>query len=192
MDIRIDPFWNWSEFLCSNDNFLQRLADDGVDCDSLGYVALDIKNRDKNWKYKALPFIIDKSKHKNDSLYNELYSNYSVLANLTQNEGAKLILISTPLYKTYHQFENPELYKELRDFVKKLHQEYSCVSYYDLSNLDILNDDDFNDASHLTKTGAIKFSKLLHSIINEEIQNSPKSHIVTPSSPLRPRGPEYR
>ena len=170
MGIRVDPFWNWSEFLCSNEDFIQRLfykEGEGIECDSLGFFGLDVNNRNRNWQYKALPPLIDETKQKNISLYNVLYSYYRVLADLTQKKGAKLILISTPVYKTYHQCESQKILDERKQFVEKLQDEYSCVSYYDFSKLECLDDDDYNDAGHLTKTGAIKFSSLLHSIVNK-------------------------
>lgn len=170
MGIRIDSFWHWSEFLNSNEQFLMRFfrsKEENVECDSLGFIKLELNKRNKDWKYRALPFIVDKSKQRDDSLYNRLYSNYCILSQLCQDQGAKLILISTPVYKTYQQYESQVVLDERKLFAKMLQEKYSCVRYYDFSTIESFDDDDYNDASHLTETGAIKFSKLLHSIVDK-------------------------
>ena len=50
-------------------------------------------------------------------------------------------------------------------FVNKLQAKYSNVEFYNFLYADGFLPEDFNDSSHLTDTGAIKFSKLLAHVI---------------------------
>ena len=50
-------------------------------------------------------------------------------------------------------------------FVNKLQKKYANVEFYNFMYADGFLPEDFNDSSHLTDTGAIKFSKLLSNVI---------------------------
>ena len=70
-----------------------------------------------------------------------------------------------PVYKTYQELIHPIVLNDMHQFAEKLHAQYPCVEYHEyLFNKDFLSDD-FNDSSHLTESGAIKFSNLLSQII---------------------------
>ena len=84
------------------------------------------------------------------------------------NQGAKLVLIFTPLYKTYNNSTNPVVIREMESFVANLKQKNPNVEYYDYSTDERFIDEDFYDASHLTDIGANKFSK----IVKEEVLSS--------------------
>lgn len=171
MDIRVDGFWYWSEMLNSKLDYMKRFLKNDVDareCDFLGYVKNSLSKRNNNWKNMFLPKIIDTTIDANREKQKLLFSRYCTLAELAMNQGAKLVLIFTPLYKTYNNSTNPVVIKEMESFVANLKQRYPNVEFYDYSTDKRFADEDFWDASHLTDIGANKFSK----IVKEEVLSS--------------------
>lgn len=171
MGIRVDGFWYWSEILNSKLDYMKRFLKKDVDareCDSLGYVKRSLSKRNANWKDRSLPKIIDTTIDANREKQKLLFSRYCTLAELAMNQGAKLVLIFTPLYKTYNNSTNPVVIREMESFVANLKQKNPNVEYYDYSTDERFIDEDFYDASHLTDIGANKFSK----IVKEEVLSS--------------------
>ena len=171
MGIRVDGFWYWSEILNSKLDYMKRFLKKDVDareCDSLGYVKKSLSKRNANWKDRHLPNIVDTTIDANREKQKLLFSRYCTLAELAMNQGAKLVLIFTPLYKTYNNSTNPVVIREMESFVANLKQKYPNVEYYDYSTDERFIDEDFYDASHLTDIGANKFSK----IVKEEVLSS--------------------
>lgn len=170
MGIRIDGFWYWSEFLNSTLDFMKRFVqneEEAIGCDSLGYVKLELSKRKSNWNYLNLPKIIDTTLPKDQSKEVTLYMQYRTLAEIARTQGARLVLLITPMYETYIQSMNPTVVEEMNRFVTQLEHEFSNVEFYDYSSDKRFIDDDFYDASHLTSIGATKFSK----IVKEEVLN---------------------
>lgn len=168
MGIRVDGFWYWSELLNSKFDYMSRFLKNDKEarvCDSLGYVKSDLSKRNKHWKNRSLPKIVDTTIDADREKQALLYKRYRTLAELAKNQGAKLILLSTPMYETYNNSINPVVKKEMDSFVANLKQKYPNVEYYDYSADERFVDEDFFDSSHLTDIGANKFSK----IVKEEI-----------------------
>ena len=92
---------------------------------------------------------------------------YRTLAEIARTQGARLVLLITPMYETYIQSMNPTVVEEMNRFVTQLEHDFSNVEFYDYSSDKRFIDDDFYDASHLTSIGATKFSK----IVKEEVLN---------------------
>jgi len=170
MGIRVDHFWYWSELLNSKLDYMSRFLKNDVDargCDSLGYVKQSLSKRNDNWKNRSLPKIIDTTIDANREKQ-KLFSRYCTLAELANGQGAKLVLLVTPMYKTYNNSTNPVVNKEMESFVTSLKQKYPNVEFYDYSTDKRFVDEDFYDSSHLTDIGANKFSK----IVKEEVLSS--------------------
>ena len=168
MGLRVDGFWYWSEFLNSNEDFMKRFVmrdDQLLNCDSLGYMELKSSSKKNNWKKKGLPDEIDLTKSKDSKLTDQLYKDYETLAKVTKDNGVRLVLLSTPMYRTYRDMMSKELMQEMSSHIHALQEKYPHVEYYDYSSDDRFGDNDFQDASHLTEVGARKFSK----IVKEEI-----------------------
>lgn len=167
MGIRVDHFWYWSELLNSKLNYMTRFLRNDVDarkCDSLGYVMSNLIRKD-NWENIHLPMIVDTSLDANKEKQEHIFKHYCTLAELAKNQGAKLVLLFAPLYKTYNNSTNPIVKKEMNTFVANLKQKYPNIEYYDYSTDERFVDEDFYDSSHLSDIGANKFSK----IVKEEI-----------------------
>lgn len=168
MGIRINHFWYWSELLNSKLNYMSRFLKNDADareCDSLGYIKHSLSERKDNWENRSLPKIVDTSLDANKEKQELLFKRYCTLAEVAKNQGVKLVLLFTPLYKTYNNSINPIVKKEMNTFVANLKQKYPNIEYYDYSTDERFVDEDFFDSSHLSDIGANKFSK----IVKEEI-----------------------
>ena len=170
MGVRIDPFWYWSEVLNSDLNYKARISYPyamQIETDSLGFARRVGLDRKKDWEHLSLPKIIDTSKPRDLKKYNELYTNYQTLARLAQMNDIRLILVSTPMYKTYWEDMNPEVEKEMNMFIAKLQSEFPAVEYYNFMHSDKFQPDDFFDASHISNYGISKFSNMVKTIIEK-------------------------
>lgn len=169
MGTRIDPIWYWSEILNSKLNFMSRFWNTNTqvlqECDSLGYVKLDIRDRKAGWEMRARPALADPSLPVNEESLETTRDIYETLAETTKAKGARLVLVSTPVYETYKQRIDGRLYGEMLALVKELQRKYPHVEYHNFTYAEGFGPDDFNDSSHLTDTGAEKFSRLLSEVI---------------------------
>ena len=96
-----------------------------------------------------------------------LVSCYETLARISYHQGLRLILITTPVYETYQKRMNKYVSIEMSNFYKHLNKMYPNVEYYDFSHDDRFIEDDFYDASHLSDSGAKKFSILVSEIVHK-------------------------
>lgn len=168
MGIHLKPFWYWSEILNSKLNYMSRFwnkADKILECDSLGYCGLDVNERLTDWEYRNLADDFDPSVPIDRETYDKLWNVYETIARVTQQQGARLILVHTPVYKTYQDAIHPEALRDIENFVQKLQQKYPNVEYHNFLFAEGFSPDDFNDSSHLTSTGADKFSRMLYDVI---------------------------
>ena len=172
MGIRVDGFWYWSEMLNSKLDYMKRFLkndEKARGCDSLGYVKRRLSKRKDGWENWFLPKIVDPTIVANRKKQERLYTHYCTLAELAKNQGAKLVLIFTPLYKTYNDATNPAVLQEMASFVASLKQKYPNVEYFDYSTDERFVDEDFFDASHLTDIGATKFSYIVRQEILDKL-----------------------
>ena len=135
------------------------------ECDSLGYQMLSLQKKKKRWEYSALPKPIDSSKTIDQIAYNQLYCYYKDMAQVTLNNNIRLILLGTPMYKTFWDNMNDVMVGDRERFVSKLKTTYPNVEYYDFTCDNRFNPDDFYDTNHLTGFGAAKFSKLIKGVL---------------------------
>lgn len=168
MGIHLDGWWYWPEIFNSRLNYMNRFfmtAKEARECDSLGFVRYGIEKRRQGWKYERLPVQIDISKERNIEMYKHLFMNYMTIAQMSLNQGARFVLLATPVYKTYQKGMNQSIIIEIDDFVKKLKRVCPNVEYYDFTCNKSFFDEDFYDASHLSDSGAKKFSTLVSEIV---------------------------
>lgn len=168
MGMHLKPFWYWSEVLNSKLNYMSRFwnkAEVLQECDSLGYCGLDVNERLMDWENRNLADDFDPTVPINQEAYDKLWNVYGTLARVTQERGARLILVHTPVYKTYQDAISPVALKDIQEFAEKLQQKYPNVEYHNFLYAEGFLPEDFNDSSHLTSTGADKFARLLHDVI---------------------------
>ena len=168
MDVPAD-FWYWSEILNSKINFVNRFfltSEEARECDSLGYNGQKLSTRVSGWELRCLPVIIDISDEMDNTKYDRFYNQYKVAANICYDNNVKLILVSTPMYKTYQKRMNMDVVKEMHAFANKLKNEFPNIEYFNFTFDDRFINEDFIDASHLSEKGAIKFSLIMKNVIN--------------------------
>ena len=172
MGIRVDGFWYWSEMLNSKQDYMKRFLkndEKARGCDSLGYLKRRLSKRKDGWENLALPKIVDTMIEANQEEQELLYTHYCTIAELAKNQGARLILLFTPNYKTYNDATNPVVLQEMTSFVASLKQKYPNVEYYDYSADKRFVDEDFSDANHLSDIGATKFSYIVRQEILDKL-----------------------
>lgn len=169
MGTRVDPVWYWSEILNSKLNFMSRFwnRDEKVlqECDSLGYIALDIKDRQPGWEHYSKPSGIDPTMPIDSAQYNAKFAEYETIAKVTAEAGIRFLIITAPVNEHYKQAMDSTITGDMLRFVGKLKQKYPHVEFYDFTYADGFEADDFHDASHLNDPGAVKFSRLLANVI---------------------------
>ena len=168
MGVRIDPFWRWSEIFNSKLNYMSRFWNNRQtlqECDSLGYVKLDINERLADWELRSIPAVIDTTLAIDQAGYDEIWQQYEQLAKVTQQKQVRLVLVAPPVWKTYQASIHPIVLNDIHKFVSKLQAIYPHVEYYEHLFDNRFTADDFQDASHLTESGAVKYSKILSEII---------------------------
>jgi hypothetical protein len=151
----------YSELLCSGERFMKRFkySKNTRDfCDSLGFVKIDLSSKTKTWKKQCVPGIIDTIKHRDNIAFADYMHGLKRITELCHAQGAKLILVSAPVYQTYQNAISEMVLKEMRGVADSLNTFYGNVEYYNFLFMKGLEDDDFIDAGHLTETGALKFS----------------------------------
>jgi hypothetical protein len=164
MNIRVDKFWYWSEILNSKLNFMTRFVKDkrdNIECDSLGYIPLELSERKINWKYKGVPNPIDMSKKKDMKKYDILYNQYVTIVKTAMEKNVRLVLLGTPMYKTAQKYMSMKINNEILSFVNSLQEIYPNIEYYNYSYDNRFEDDDYYDSHHLTALGAKKFSNII-------------------------------
>ena len=163
--------WYWSEILNSKLNYMSRFWNSQTilqECDSLGYYPLDVNERKPGWEYRNLADEFDPSLPIDEEVYDHLWQTYETLARTTHQRGARLILVHAPVYKTYQDAIHPDALSDIQEFVQKLQQKYPNVEYHNFMYAEGFEPDDFNDASHLTSTGADKFARILADVIHPQ------------------------
>jgi hypothetical protein len=169
MGTRIDPIWYWSEILNSKLNFMSRFWNSNTqvlqECDSLGYIKLDVKDRKIGWETKARPALLSPDLPIDEEAYQELWQVYESVAQITHKKGVRFVLFVSPVYETYKERITDTMYQDMLQFVEKLQQKYPNVEFYNFLYADGFLPEDFNDSSHLTDTGAVKLSKMLSGVI---------------------------
>lgn len=164
MNIHVDPFWYWSEFLNSELNYKERIHmtyQQQIETDTLGFVKLLDSNKIPEWEYWDLPGIYDTSLPMDSDMYKGLYQSYHTIAQICSEHHVRLMLLSLPVHKTFQEDMNPLVEKEMEDFVAKIQQEYPEVEYYNFFRDERFVPQDFHDALHLSESGSRKFSNII-------------------------------
>ncbi|MCR4847933.1 MAG: hypothetical protein K5920_03660 [Bacteroidales bacterium] len=159
----------WSEILNSDENYMKRLfscQSTSDFCDSLGFVKLGVQGRSSYWQWQRLPEIVDPNMPRDEKAFEEFVRGHDTIAQLCREQGARLILVSAPVYQTYQYRISDVVLQEMKLVADSLNKLYHNVEYYNFFFAEGFDDEDFYDSGHLTETGAIKFSKMLSDTIS--------------------------
>lgn len=97
--------------------------------------------------------------------FNENVGILKIIVNYAMNHHIKVLLYTSPAYKTYVQSLNKQHLGKTINVVKALREKYNNVFYYNwLNNKEFLAAD-FFDADHLDNLGAQKFTQEIDSLL---------------------------
>lgn len=135
-----------------------------IGCDTLGYgLYYTLANRSDDWKQMG-----------NGAAYHTIKSTKNVTANKVRvdniidscsNRGIRVILLTTPTYKTYFENIDTIQYNEMVDYCEEKAYANANVIYCNYLKSSMFTENDFFDADHIDDLGAVKMTKMLDSII---------------------------
>lgn len=125
------------------------------------YVPESKKKRTGKQMAKAHMAITDKSLFRENSNY------LRNIIEICKKRNIGITLVTLPTIDSYRKSFGKSFSKLYYSTIRLILDNYPEVTYYDLSELEILNDNDFYDPAHLNYKGAKKFSMLLNSILCE-------------------------
>lgn len=121
----------------------------------------DKENWDKSISIKAA------QRHTKDdfSRLNQNYNYLKYMARYCRNNGIRMILVTTPVWKSYYIHLKKKQLNVMSSSIKKLANEEN-VEYHNYLCDPRFVEDDFYDGDHLSNVGAKKFSKILRQELN--------------------------
>lgn len=126
----------------------------------------------KDWQRVAPARAKESSFQYEVPLYKKLMSNYDnnvmymeKTISLCNSKNIKVILLTTPIHKTFRDNINQEEWASTIDFCEHFTQEFNNVSYLNLFEDPRFLDEDFYDSDHLNSKGAAKLSSILNAYI---------------------------
>ena len=165
-NISLEVLGNPSSNLSRLQNFYLNKIDD-ISSTELGFV---------NLIYKETPNldssgIIAAKRHtiKDDQYYQYNINILKGIINFSNTNNIKLILYTSPAYKTYLNNLNLKQLNQTTKFVTNLSQSFNNVFYYNLISDTSFKLGDFSDADHLNAKGAKKLSSKIDGIIKSLI-----------------------
>ena len=132
----------------------------------LGYEKITLAKRNGNWQESMLPSVIDYSHPDTPKARQEGIDNFKRIAAACRNANVRLVVISTPCYRTYRERMTERGKREMRECVDSMRSVYPAMEYYNFIADSRFTDDDFFDASHVCDQGAEKLSKILKDTLN--------------------------
>ena len=139
--------------------------EDMVRCDSLGMQQLDKHKKpieDNNyyhlWSY---------TRPESEKYFIRSEAHLMKIINMLKEKNVELVLVSPPHY--WGQFQpNKGQLEYLNEYTEQLQKKYN-VRYFNMHFDSDFNDEDFHNEAHLSKEGAVKFTRKLHSLINGNV-----------------------
>lgn len=96
---------------------------------------------------------------------NEMKSKLYSIVNFAKDNDIKLIMFTTPVYKSYFENMQKSQLDTTLSIIKSLVQENENCFYYNYINDKSFTEEDFRDGDHLNKNGTRKFTLKLDSLI---------------------------
>lgn len=155
----------WSEFLFCNEDFIGRFKKPYRDRDiftTLGWISSDYTNKSTNWQQKKLPGACNWDDEVIKKAVKENASYMSRIAKVCHDNGVKLILVATPVWKTYQNMMTIQGEKQmnaLANTAKKVCPNTEIYNYQ--RDKRFINPDYYIDSSHLSSIGAHKLTHIL-------------------------------
>lgn len=164
------PYFHLSELTVNSHEFTKKIFSKNkasmMDCDSVGYKKLSKKDRKADWKQEIHIFQIDYSHPDTPKARQEGIDNFKRIAAACRNANVRLVVISTPCYRTYRERMTERGKRKMMECVDSMRSVYPAMEYYNFIADSRFTDDDFFDASHVCDQGAEKLSKILKDTLN--------------------------
>ncbi len=99
-----------------------------------------------------------------------------------KEKGIKVILLSTPLYKTFNDNMDGRIIAERDDYSQSITSSFDNVAFLNLSENELFKAEDYYDGNHLDEHGAKKLTLIVDSIItsiNNQQNNVMMSKVIT-------------
>lgn len=168
MDI---PCGKWS-FLCWSEifnskfeygkRFFTRDKNSLINCRLDGFDPNPDYGKSGGWEYANLPSKIN-DYHSPEMLKDREDGMEDIMriVNVCKRYGVRLVVVTPPCYKTYQDAVTKEGVNDMLDAAAQMKQSYSGVEYRNYLFDNRFNANDFFNSSHLSETGAKKFSVIL-------------------------------
>lgn len=165
------PYKYWSEIINSKLGYGTRFLrpyDEQIGCNYDGYQPSKLKNKTINWQTEHLPINVNYDRPNAQLALSEGLLNMKRIAKACRDNQVRLIVVTTPCYKSYLEKVTVQGLKDMQTCVDTMRSVYSQLEYYNFLSDNRFVDDDFYNSSHLSTIGAEKFTKILREILNNE------------------------
>jgi len=148
-------------------NFYTKNKND-ISCSELGF---GLNYNSKNNQNLEATGILAAKRHlsKDDQYFNYNKNILNEIINITQRNKVKLILYTSPAYKTYRQNLYLKQLNQTTQYIAQLTHSLKDVYYYNLLSDSTFNSEDFFDADHLNEKGAEKLTRKIDGLMNDKI-----------------------
>lgn len=159
MDIDIDCSLKDKIAVLSPGYLRYRLKTKIYNCDNLGWGGDRnlITNKPINWEQDIRTQPINKYSNR---LVDSNVKIMSQIIEICKERSIRLIVVTTPVWHTYYENINDEIYDEIISTIELLQVE-NKLEYYNFLKDSRFVADDFYDVDHLSNIGAEKFSRML-------------------------------
>ncbi len=160
------PYYYWPELLHSSFDIKRRLlrrrGGPPPMWTQLGHFAVPATGKHRGWRLRKLPTIVDYRSPSAAQARAEGIANLRRIAKACASRGVRLIVITTPCYRTYTDRLTPRGLAEMRACVDTMRALCPRLEYHDyMRDPRFAADSLFYDASHMTHEGALLFSRTL-------------------------------
>ena len=150
-----------------------------------GFVVAGQQDRFQEYSFDTLlieqtryPYL--KERHKNISL-DAFEKNGKIVANMIdacEQRGIQVVLLSTPLYKTYVSEMIDSKSKRRKDFKTMIKKRYPKLNDWDFERIWVFDAMYFKNDDHLNTDGAVKFTRIINDSLKVKFGNAPMQHIT--------------
>lgn len=168
MDIsyeRYIPNWHFSEVLQSKTRFFSRpFKHDFIELNGCTPTGHEIGKRtvsEIDWGKRGNYIEVDYESSNAPLAKEEGMREMKRMAEVCYQSKKRLVVISTPCYKTFQEWMTERGKREMQECVEAMRSAYPEMEYYNYIADPRFTEEDFKNADHLSDEGAEKFSKIL-------------------------------
>ncbi|MGZ4964416.1 MAG: hypothetical protein ACXWIU_03295 [Limisphaerales bacterium] len=121
--------------------------------------------------------------HRRSSVENERdnIKHLDHLLSVLREHNIEAVLVTLPVWHTFEEAQKADYWNETLKVVAQRTNNLN-VSYYSFLSLPQFSPEDYADANHLSSRGAMRFTEMLNSALNQGKQSSDAKRTVTPTN----------